>query len=69
MSAREPLVVYVRVTDGPVSEEGHALDPVCGRDLPTGATRGKVIHAGVEYLFCSLSCARAFAARPTEFLA
>jgi YHS domain-containing protein len=68
MTARDPLVVYVRVHDGPVSEAGQAVDPVCGRELPQGATRGKVIHAGVEYLFCSLSCARAFAARPGEFL-
>ena len=68
MSAREPLVVYVRVEDGPVSGDGHAVDPVCGRELVSGVARGKVIHAGVEYLFCSLSCARAFAARPTEFV-
>ena len=69
MTPREPMVVYVRIKDGPASENGHALDPVCGRELASVSTRGKVIHAGVEYLFCSLSCARAFAARPTEFLA
>jgi len=69
MSTPDPLVVYVRVNDGPVSQDGHAVDPVCGRELTAGMARGKVIHAGVEYLFCSLSCARAFAARPAEFLA
>ena len=68
MSAREPLVVYVRINDGPLSGDGHAVDPVCGRELVSGMARGKVIHAGVEYLFCSLSCARVFAARPWEFL-
>jgi YHS domain-containing protein len=69
MSTREPLVVYVRVENGPLSGDGHAVDPVCGRELVSGMARGKVIHAGVEYLFCSLSCARVFAARPSEFVA
>ena len=69
MSAREPLVVYVRINDGPVSGDGHAVDPVCGREVVSGMACGKVIHVGVEYLFCSLSCAREFAARPSEFLA
>jgi YHS domain-containing protein len=69
MSAREPLVVYVRINDGPVSGDGHAVDPVCGRELVPGMAHGKVIHAGIEYLFCSLSCARTFATRPSEFLA
>jgi YHS domain-containing protein len=68
MMERDPLVVYVRIKDGPMSEVGQAVDPVCGRELPPGTMRGKVIHAGVEYVFCSLSCARAFAARPGEFL-
>lgn len=62
------VVVYMQVKDPPRTDGGQWLDPVCGRELEPGFARGKLIHAGVEYRFCSLSCARVFAARPEEFI-
>jgi YHS domain-containing protein len=68
MIERDPLVVYVRLKDGPLSDRGHVVDPVCGRELEGAFAPGRVIHGGVEYGFCSLSCARTFAAHPKEFV-
>ena len=64
----DPVVVYMQVRDAPSSEQGQAVDPVCGRELEAGFIAGRLIHRGVEYGFCSLGCARIFAARPAEFV-
>lgn len=63
------MVVYMQVEDAPRADGGQPVDPVCGRELEPGFAAGKLIHSGVEYRFCSLSCARVFAARPGEFVA
>lgn len=65
-NVRQQVRVYALVT-GEVSRGG-AIDPVCqirvGRDRAIGRLR----HSGVEYWFCSLACAGAFANDPGRFM-
>jgi Cu+-exporting ATPase len=46
------------------------LDPVCGMRVdPARASGGALVHAGVEYAFCSPHCRRAFDADPARYVA
>lgn len=52
------LVLVVGATDTPV-------DPVCQTPLDRRAAAGRLNHQGIEYWFCSLTCAAAFASNPS----
>jgi adenylate cyclase len=51
------LVLVVGATDTPV-------DPVCQTPVDRRGAAGRLRHRGVEYWFCSLTCAAAFASNP-----
>jgi adenylate cyclase len=51
------LVLVVGATDTPV-------DPVCQTPVDRRSAAGRLRHRGVEYWFCSLTCAAAFASNP-----
>jgi class 3 adenylate cyclase/YHS domain-containing protein len=40
------------------------IDPVCHQHVDRRSAAGRLVHAGTEYWFCSLSCAAAFASNP-----
>ncbi len=63
--------------DAPTSEHrdhesappGTRLDPVCGMHVdPATARGGALVHAGVEYAFCSAHCRAAFEAQPERYV-
>jgi YHS domain-containing protein len=47
--------------------EGLPIDPVCRMAVDPGKGAGMLGYRGVEYHFCSLECARAFADAPEEY--
>ena len=51
------LAIMLGVTDA-------AIDPVCGTPIDRRSATGKLRHRDVEYWFCSLTCAAAFAGDP-----
>jgi adenylate cyclase len=58
--------VYRAARAGP-SAEGLPIDPVCRMAVDPGKSAGTLVHGGIEYHFCSLECARAFADAPEEY--
>jgi P-type Cu+ transporter len=44
------------------------IDPVCGMSVDDETTAGAWMHAGVSYLFCSVSCLDRFKEDPQGFL-
>ena len=43
------------------------IDPVCRMRVQATKAAGRLQHEGVDYWFCSLSCARQFAEDPSAF--
>ena len=43
------------------------IDPVCRMTIEPDRCAGQLMHGGVEYHFCSLSCAERFAASPDSY--
>jgi Cu+-exporting ATPase len=43
------------------------IDPVCGMTVVPGDEADRVEHEGIEYLFCSTSCAEKFRAEPFRY--
>jgi YHS domain-containing protein len=44
------------------------IDPVCGMSVDPGSAAAAWVHAGVSYLFCSVSCLERFKEDPQGFL-
>lgn len=63
----EPLLLYAALREGEETESGLPIDPVCRMAIDPGRGAGMLVHEGVEYHFCSLECAGAFAAEPERF--
>lgn len=63
---REPVTVYAAVPED-VDDAGLPIDPVCRMAVDPTRNAGSLVHAGVEYHFCSLACARAFADDPASY--
>jgi class 3 adenylate cyclase len=63
----EPVVLYQAVQEGESTKAGLPIDPVCRMAVDPGHSAGSLIHEGVEYHFCSLRCAGAFAAAPERY--
>src|SRR5215218_909266 len=57
----EPVPVYAAVRQGTRSSAGLPIDP--------WHSAGRLTHQGVEYCFCSLGCAGAFAQHPARYTA
>jgi adenylate cyclase len=63
------LIDVYRATRAGETAEGSPVDPVCRMAVDPGQGAGVVTYGGVEYHFCSLDCARAFATAPGEYAA
>ena len=65
----EPVPVYAAVRQGTHSSSGLPIDPVCRMAVDPWHGVGRLTHQGVEYCFCSLGCAGAFAQHPNRYTA
>jgi adenylate cyclase len=65
----EPVQVYAAVRQGAQSSAGLPIDPVCRMAVDPWHSAGRLTHQGVEYYFCSLGCAGAFAQHPATYTA
>jgi adenylate cyclase len=63
----EPVVIYAAQTLAGRSAENLPIDPVCRMAVDPQRAAGRLTHEGVEYHFCSLRCAQAFAAAPDRY--
>jgi class 3 adenylate cyclase len=63
----EPVQVYAAVRQGARSSAGLPVDPVCRMAVDPWHSAGRLTHEGVEYCFCSLGCAGAFAQHPARY--
>jgi YHS domain-containing protein len=57
------------IRQGAPSPAGLPIDPVCRMAVDPWHGAGRLTHEGVEYCFCSLGCAGAFAQHPTRYTA
>ena len=65
----EPVPVYAAVRQAAQSAAGLPIDPVCRMAVDPWHSAGRLTHEGVEYCFCSLKCAGAFAWHPARYAA
>lgn len=63
----EPVQLYAAMAEGEVSAGGLPIDPVCRMAVDPSHSAGELRHAGIDYLFCSLACAQAFASDPDRY--
>jgi adenylate cyclase len=63
----EPVLVYAALRQGSRSLSGLPIDPVCRMAVDPWHSVGRLTHQGVEYCFCSLGCAGAFAQQPSSY--
>lgn len=64
-----PVELFVAVPQGARDPVGLPIDPVCRMAVDPAHCAGSLIYAGVEYHFCSLRCAAAFAGDPERHVA
>lgn len=64
----EPLMLYEAVGLGERARDALPIDPVCRMGVDPAHSAGSLRHDGVEYLFCSLRCAAAFAGEPQRYV-
>jgi adenylate cyclase len=62
-----PVQVYAAVREAARSSAGLPIDPVCRMAVDPWHSAGRLTHKGVEYCFCSLGCAGAFAQHPARY--
>jgi class 3 adenylate cyclase/YHS domain-containing protein len=63
----EPVELFEASCEASRSTEGLPIDPVCRMAVDPEHAAGALVHRGVEYRFCSLGCAAAFAAAPDRY--
>jgi adenylate cyclase len=61
--------MYAAIRQGARSVSGLPIDPVCRMAVDPWHSAGRLTHRGVEYRFCSLGCAGAFAHDPSRYTA
>lgn len=66
-NVREPVFLFGALRRGVVSTGGLPLDPVCRMAVDPETAAGSLQHNGTVYVFCSLECARSFAAEPERY--
>jgi adenylate cyclase len=66
-NVKEPIRVY-RATRPGQEPQTQPIDPVCRMAVDPAHEAGRLTFEGREYHFCSLDCARAFAAAPTDYV-
>jgi len=62
----EPLELFT-VLRLDANTERLPIDPVCRMAVDPDRAPGRLVHGGVAYFFCSLSCAGQFAQQPERF--
>jgi adenylate cyclase len=62
-NVREPVELYRAVERGETKQHLR-VDPVCRMTVAPERCAGHLVHDGVDYCFCSLQCAGAFALKP-----
>ena len=62
-----PVPMYAAIRQGAHSVSGLPIDPVCRMAVDPWHGAGRLTHQGVEYCFCSLGCAGAFAKHPSRY--
>jgi class 3 adenylate cyclase/YHS domain-containing protein len=62
-----PVVLYAAYRESVRGPEGLALDPVCRMAVLPSESVGRLRWHDVEYEFCSLQCAAAFASAPEQY--
>lgn len=65
----DPVEVYAAVPQGTGASSGLPIDPVCRMAVDPWHSAGRLTHEDIEYCFCSLGCAGAFAQHPTRYAA
>jgi adenylate cyclase len=64
-----PVPMYTAIRQGTPSSLGLPIDPVCRMAVDPWHGAGRLTYQGVEYCFCSLGCAGAFAQDPSSYTA
>ena len=65
----EPLRIFSAVPTGREGAVGLPIDPVCRMAVDPTHAAGVLSHRGIQYHFCSLRCAHAFASEPERYAA
>jgi adenylate cyclase len=60
----EPILLFAAVRQGERGSAGLPIDPVCRMAVDPEHSAGRLSYEGVEFYFCSLECAAAFASEP-----
>jgi class 3 adenylate cyclase/YHS domain-containing protein len=63
----EPVLLFAAVRQGEPDSAGLPIDPVCRMAVDREHGAGRLSYEGVEFYFCSLDCAGAFAADPPRY--
>lgn len=63
----EPQLLHAAVRAGERTHVGLPVDPVCRMAVDPEHSAGTLRHEGIEYHFCSLSCASKFSAVPAQY--
>ena len=63
----EPLLLFAAIREGECDAAGLPVDPVCRMAVDPEHSAGRLSYDGVQYHFCSLECAGAFAADPVKY--
>src|SRR5512132_1515886 len=63
----DPVQIYAAVLQGTLTSSGLPVDPVCRMAVDPSHGAGSLTHEGIEYCFCSLGCAGAFAQDPARY--
>jgi class 3 adenylate cyclase/YHS domain-containing protein len=64
----EPVLLFAAVRESERDSTGLPIDPVCRMGVDPEHSTGRLSHEGIEYYFCSLECAGAFAADPARYV-
>jgi len=63
----QPVTIYAAHSTGERGADNLPIDPVCRMAVDPARATGRLTHDRVDYYFCSLRCAHAFAAAPGDY--
>ena len=63
----EPILLFAAVRQGERDSAGLPIDPVCRMAVDPEHSAGRLSYGDLEFYFCSLDCAAAFAADPARY--
>jgi class 3 adenylate cyclase/YHS domain-containing protein len=66
-NVRDPVELVAAVRQGRASGRGLAIDPVCRMAVDPDHAAGRLVYADTSYVFCTLTCAGAFARHPERY--